>query len=166
MSPNELFLKRKLKIHFHLLLPNTKKHVTSKQSDQKQQHDKHARPCSLFPGSLVMIRDYTGSSKWIPGTILRKLRPMTFDVETTNGRIVKWHVDQLHFQKDCADNSEVKMTNKNSDVLDNHQYPPSEDNTVQQDISVHTEPPECCYPQRERHVPDRFVPKNDGQMNS
>ena len=42
VSPSELFLKRKLKTHFDLLLPNTKKHVTSKQSDQKQQHDKHA----------------------------------------------------------------------------------------------------------------------------
>ena len=166
VSPSELFLKRKLKTRFDLLLPNTKKHVTSKQSDQKQQHDKHARPCSLFPGSLVMIRDYTGSSKWIPGMILRKLGPVTFDVETTNGRIVKRHVDQLRFRKDCADGSEVKMTNENSDVLDNHQYPPSEDNTVQQDTSVHTELPERRYPQRERRPPDRFVPNNDGQINS
>ena len=91
-----------------MLLPNTKKHVTSKQSDQKQHHDKHAQPCSLFPGSLVMIRDYTGPSKWIPGMILRKLGPVTFDVETTNGWIVKQHVDQLRFWKDWADDSEVK----------------------------------------------------------
>ena len=98
--------------------------------------------------------------------ILRKLGPVTFDVETTNGRIVKWHVDQLRFHKDCADGSEVKMTNENSDVLDNHQYPPSEDNIVQQDTSVHTEPLERRYPQRERHPPDRFVPNNDGQINS
>ena len=56
---------------------------------------------------------------------------VTTDVETTNGWIVKWHVDQLHFRKDCADDSEVKMTNENPDVRDNHQYSPSEDNTVQ-----------------------------------
>ena len=36
VSPSELFLKRKLKTRFDLLLPNTKKHVTSKQSDEKQ----------------------------------------------------------------------------------------------------------------------------------
>ena len=155
MSPSELLLKRKLKTRFDLLLPNTKK-----------QHDKHAQPCSLFPGSLVMTRDYTGPSKWIPGMILRKLGPVTFDVETTNGRIVKRHVDQLRFQKDSADDSDVKMTNENSDVLDNHQYPPSEDNTIQQDTSLHTEPPERCYPLRESHPPDRSVPNNDGQTNS
>ena len=48
VSPSELFLKRKLKTCFDLLLPNTKEHVASKQSDQKQQHDKHARPTVLF----------------------------------------------------------------------------------------------------------------------
>ena len=31
---------------------------------------------------------------------------------------------------------------------------------------MHTEPPERRYPQRERSPPDRFVPNNDGQMNS
>ena len=98
--PSELFLNRKLKTHFDLMIPNTKKHVTSKQSDQKQQHNKHARSCSLFPGSLVMIRGYTGSSKWIPGMILRKLGPLMFDEETTNGQIVKWHVDQLRLSVD------------------------------------------------------------------
>ena len=110
-----------------------------------------------------MIRDYTGPSKWIPGMILRKRGPVTFDVETTNGRIVKRHVDQLRFQKTVP--MTLKTTNENSDVLNNHQYPPSEDNTVQQDTSVHTEPPERCYPQRECRPPDRFVPNNDGQMN-
>ena len=36
---------------------------------------------------------YTGSIKWIPGMILRKLGPVTFDVETTYGQIVKWYIN-------------------------------------------------------------------------
>ena len=49
------------------------------------------------------------------------------------------------------------MTNENSDVLDNHQYPPSEDNTIQQDTSVHAEPPECRYPKSDAvHQIDLF----------
>jgi len=42
---------------------------------------------------------------------------VTFDVETTNGQIVKWHVDQLRLRKDCVDDSEVMTTDDNSDVL-------------------------------------------------
>ena len=60
VSPSELFLKRKLRTRFDLMLPNTREFVMSKQADQKQQHDQHTRPCFLFPGSLVMVRVYVG----------------------------------------------------------------------------------------------------------
>ena len=166
VSPSKLFLNRKLKIRFDLMLPDTRKHVTSKQSDQKQQHDKHTRPCSLFPGSFVMIRDYSGSSKWIPGVILKKLGPVTYDVETTNGRIVKRHVNQLRLRKDSANISEVITTPEISDVLDNHQYPASGEVAEQQDSPMSTEPPERRYPQRVRRPPDRYVPSNDEHSNS
>ena len=148
------------------MLPDTRKHVTSKQSDQKQQHDKHTQPCFLFPGSFVMIRDYSGSSKWIPGVILKKLGPVTYDVETTNGRIVKRNVDQLRLRKDSANISEVITTPEISDVLDNHQYPASGEVAGQQDSPMSTEPLERRYPQRVRRPPDRYVPSNDEHSNS
>ena len=48
VAPSELFLKRKLQTRFDLMMPNTKQHVTSKQADQKQHHDKHSKSYSHF----------------------------------------------------------------------------------------------------------------------
>ena len=49
VSPSELFLKRKLRTRFDLMISNTREHVTAKQADQKLQHDQQIRPCSLDP---------------------------------------------------------------------------------------------------------------------
>ena len=81
VAPCELFLKRKLWTHFDLMLPNLKGYVTSKQADQKRYHDEHGKPRSLFPGIPVMVRAYIGRDKWIPGIVLRKLGPVTYQVE-------------------------------------------------------------------------------------
>ena len=117
VSPSELFLKRKLRTRFDLMLPNTREFVMSKQADQKQQHDQHTRPCFLFPGSLVMVRVYVGQAKWIPGVVLRKLGPLTYDVETRDGRTVKRHADQLKLRKD---NPPVPDLSADSVIHDNH----------------------------------------------
>ena len=113
------------------MLPNTKEHVTAKQADQKLQHDQHTRPCFLFPGSLVLVRVYVGPSKWNPGVVVRKLGPLTYDVETRDGRTIKRHADQLRLRKDNSrpDTSEVIVTQEDVNVRDNHKY---EDNATQE----------------------------------
>ena len=148
------------------MIPNTREHVTAKQADQKLQHDRRIRPCSLFPGSLVMIRDYNGPSKWIPGVIIRKLGPVTYDVETTQGRTVKRHIDQIRLCNNTMETTEVPpLTTEDSGVLDNHQYSSVGDNTPTQHSPTNIEP-ERRYPQRMRRPPDRFIPNSDGQLNS
>ena len=42
-----------------------------------------------------MVRNYHGDAKWIPGTILIKLGPVTYSVDIGDGRMVKRHIDQL-----------------------------------------------------------------------
>ena len=78
ISPSELFLKRNLRTRFNLMISNTKGHVTAKQADQKLQHDKHTQLLSLFPGSSVMVRDYCGPNKWIPGVVVKKRGSVTY----------------------------------------------------------------------------------------
>ena len=167
ISPSELFLKRKLRTRFDLMILNTREHVTAKQADQKLQHDRRIRPCSLFPGSLVMIRDYNDPSKWIPGVVIRKLGPVTYDVETTQGRTVKRHIDQIRLRNNTMETTEVPpLTKEDSGVLDNHQYSSVGDNTPTQHSPTNIEP-ERRYPQRMRRPPDRcFIPNSDGQLNS
>ena len=50
----------------------------------------------LFQGSPVMVRNYHGDTKWIPGTVLKKLGPVTYSVDIGDGWMVKRHIDQLH----------------------------------------------------------------------
>ena len=67
----------------------------SKPAKQKAQHDEHAKSRSLVPGAAVLARDYSGPDKWISGIVLQRLGPITYNVEISNGRIVKRHIDQL-----------------------------------------------------------------------
>ena len=43
-----------------------------------------------------MIRNYQGDTRWIPGTVVRKLGPITYSVDIGKGWIVKRHVYQLY----------------------------------------------------------------------
>ena len=157
VSPSELFLKRNLRTRFDLMIPNTKGHVTAKQADQKQQHDKHTQLLSLFPGSLEMVRDYRGPIKWIPGVVIKKCGPVTYHVEIAKGRTVKRCIDQLRLRDS---NTEAPLvTQEESNVLDNYQYPSPERDLPTQSSSVS----ECRYPQRVRRPPDRFVLNSNGQ---
>ena len=62
-SPGELFLKRSLQTRFDLLKSPMKGFVEYKQAEQKQRHDQCSNLRCLFPGSLVMIRNYRGDAK-------------------------------------------------------------------------------------------------------
>ena len=46
-------------------------------------------------GASVMVRDFRHSNEWIPGTIVRKLGPVTYHVDVGNGKILKRHIDHL-----------------------------------------------------------------------
>ena len=55
-----------------------------------------------------MVRYYHGDAKWIPGTILKKLGPVTYSVDIGDGRTVKRHIDQLrrkvHYSPESTSN--------------------------------------------------------------
>ena len=155
VAPSELFLKRKLRTRFDLMLPNLKGYVTSKQADQKQYHDEHGKPRSLFPGTPVMVRAYIGRDKWIQGIVLRKLGPVTYQVEIANGRILKRHVDQLKFwEKSSQAIDQPRMASTDSTIEDDYHYPSADQSYETQEP---TQSPERRYPQRQRRPPNRFT---------
>ena len=105
-----------------------------------------------------MVRVYVGQAKWIPGVVLRKLGPLTYDVETRDGRTVKRHADQLKLRKD---NPSVPDLSADSVIHDNHQCGGSLATQELQDEQTPNDPPERRYPLRVRRPPDRYVPHND-----
>ena len=129
VAPSELFLKRKLRTRFDLMMPNTKQHVTSKQADQKQHHDKRAKSQPMFPGTTVLVREYNGSNKWIPGVILG---PVTFSVAINNGWTANRHIDQLRYRTEIVDTFDVTPSDSVDTDIDTYPYSPSETTTVSQ----------------------------------
>ena len=99
-----------------------------------------------------MVRDYRHTDKWVPGTIVRKLGPVTYQVDLGKGNIVKRHVDQL---TQCFTPPPPDSTSKEtSSIGDNFHYPETTEPLSQEPVS--DSPPSPRYPQRLRRPPDRF----------
>ena len=151
VSPAELHTGHKLRTRFDLMLPDTKEQVMYKQAKQKQHRDVHSKARSFPVGSTVMTRHFGGENKWITGIVIQQLGPVTYSIETADGRIVKRHIDQLR--------SYVKqdtMPDENPPVLDNRHYP-ADESSIQPNQENSDPTPARRYPQRERHPPSRFM---------
>ena len=56
----------------------------------------HKKCRILEDDSSVLVRNFSGDqSKWIEGTVLRKLGLCHYEVLTNNGQVLKRHIDQL-----------------------------------------------------------------------
>ena len=111
-----------------------------------------------FPvDSEVMVCDYRHADKLVPGTIVWKLGPVTYQVDLEKGNIVKCYVDQLtrHLAPQSVD-LESKETPSTENYIHYSEHPalPSQE-------LVDNNPPTQCYLQRVRRPSDRFLPFQD-----
>jgi hypothetical protein len=95
VTPSSLFLKREVRTRFDLLKPDGQSHVMEKQSQQKADHDKHSRTRQFSVGDLVMAKNLRPGADWIPATIVARLGPLSYLVETTDKLLWRRHVDHL-----------------------------------------------------------------------
>ena len=96
VTPSELFLKRKPRTKFSVLLPNMEDHIQDQQGKQQRQHDKsRVKMRELSPRDSVDVRNTRGGvEKWVPGTVIRRLGPLTYLVRV--GRQLHYvHIDHL-----------------------------------------------------------------------
>ena len=137
---------------FDLLRPDTTSVVTSKQADQKTGHDKRSKLRSLFPGQPVMVRDFRKGNKWIlvPGHIVKKLGPVTYNVEVENGSVVKRHIDHLTQRLDLLPPS-ADQSIGDTFIEDSFQCSNNHDQPAQEHVTVRR------YPERDRRPPERLM---------
>lgn len=139
-----------------LLKSDVQTFVTAKQADQKLHHDNHSRLCFLYPGEPVAVKDFRYQGKWIPGTIVQKLGPITYSVEVKNGQTIKRHVDHLMrpMQWNTCSSSAVA-----SDFTPDNFFHPTVCNPQpnQEDQPLQEPMERCHYPQRDRHPPNRLM---------
>ena len=95
IPPSQLLMGRQLRTRLDLVIPDLSKHVQDAQSNQKHYHDQHAKCRSFVAGDRVLVRNYSGSPNWLPGTVKTVLGPVSYQVEFTDGRLCKRHLDQL-----------------------------------------------------------------------
>ena len=96
VTPAELFLKRKHHTKFSVLKPNMEMHIQNQQGRLQQQHDKsRVKMRELSSRDSVNVRNtWGGVEKWVPGTVIRRLGPLTYLVKVER-QLCYVHVDHL-----------------------------------------------------------------------
>ena len=158
VSPSELFLGRALRTRFDLLKPDLKSKVLDKQAAQKSQHDKHSKTRCFTPGQAVMIRDFRpNSNKWMPGTVLSALGPVTYHVEVEKGKVLKRHVDHLR-ERMVINEGRAPTQPDTSAIQDNFDYPAlSPTPAPGAAVTAPGDVPPRRYPDRDRRPPQRLM---------
>ncbi|XP_077497849.1 uncharacterized protein LOC144108505 [Amblyomma americanum] len=105
----------------------------------------------------VLVRNYRGPEKWVPGTIIQRSGPVSFKVRVrTNHGVLIWrrHQDQLLLSIDSSKQSIME------DVIPDFRDPESDTEPLPGAAPAATNDPpwERRYPQRDRRPPDRYQP--------
>ena len=95
VSPAELLMKRQLKSRFDLLKPNIATKVEQRQREQKYYHDSHAIARQFQEGDSVYAQDFRQGQSWLTGIVVRGLGPVSFEVKTNDGQLIRRHQDHL-----------------------------------------------------------------------
>nr|XP_023691255.1 uncharacterized protein K02A2.6-like [Paramormyrops kingsleyae] len=95
LSPAEMLLGRRLRSTLDQVHPDLRVRVERKQDTQKELHDKQVRGRSFQVGDMVITRNFSYGSKWIPGFIVKVTGPVSYKVMLGDGNVVRRHVDQI-----------------------------------------------------------------------
>ena len=95
VTPCELLMGRALQTRFDMLRPSTEKRVCDAQAKQKLRHDEHGNDCSFTSGQTVWVRDFCGSTKWVPGVIVQSVSLLTYMIQLDDKSLWKRHVDHI-----------------------------------------------------------------------
>lgn len=95
VTPCSLFLKREVRTRFDLLRPDQDSHVKEKQAKQKTAHDRHCRTRHFTVGQGVMAKNLRPGPDWIPATVVERLGPLSYLVETSDHQLWRRHIDHL-----------------------------------------------------------------------
>ena len=72
--------------------------------EQKRRHDRKARPRSFRMGDPVFVKNFGAGLRWLPGEIIKRAGPVSFRVRLEDGRLRRYHQDQLR-QREVEDDS-------------------------------------------------------------
>ena len=141
---------RKLRSHLDLVQPDLSSRVLKRQAAQKAGHDSRVKERTIEIDDQVYVRNFGSGPKWLPGVVTAKHGSRLFEIELTDGRKVRRHLNQT--RKRTSEASEnVEIGDLPIEVL-----PP----TVGQPAlnAPSQEQPHLRRSGRNRHPPDRYSP--------
>ena len=113
-TPAELMMGRRLRSPLDLVKPDLEKRVSTKQDQQKSQHDRHARQRMIQVGDAVFAKNLRPGPTWLPATVTAQTGPISFKVELDNSKTVwRRHLDQL--RKRYTDSAAIETEEISSD---------------------------------------------------
>ena len=135
-SPSELFIGRKVRTRLDLILPNCQSQVLQRQAQQKKDHDRSSHVRELYTGQRVMARNYRDQNRWLPGTVVQKLGPLTYSVQLDTGSLWRRHIDQLrHIGNEAQETIKERSTDLDHCVLPSPNSVPETNQPPPQDIT-------------------------------
>ena len=159
LSPSEMLFGRKLRSRLDLLKPNLQQNVQEKQLKQKKDRDRRCRPRHLEEGESVFAKNYGSGEKWLPGTIVSKKGPVSFEVELSSGQKCHRHQDQLRRRAVVEQNTSESEDSDLDFGIENDLTEAGELTTDPVPEPVSTPAQETGnrrYPSRVRSAPDRY----------
>ena len=152
VSPAELLMGRKLRSHLDLVQPDLSSRVLKRQAGQKAGHDKRVKERTIDIDDQVYVRNFGSGSKWLPGVVTTKHGLRMFEVELSDGRKVRRHLNQIRKRTNEA-SEDREMGDLPIEVL-----PPTDGQPAQNTPSQEQSRPRRSG--RNRHPPDRYSPSS------
>ena len=134
-TPAELLMKRNLRSHLDLLVPDLSNRVFQAQEQQKNIHDKKAQDHQFVVGDHVMARNYAEGPKWVRAQITKQSGPVSYKVTINATNQIWWrNQDAIHkyVPNDTSANMDIRASMSNSEFSP---VPFSEQVDVQEETS-------------------------------
>jgi len=151
-SPAELLMNRKPRSLLDLFRPNIDKTANEKQTKQKE-YDRGRKQRIFDIGDKVFVRNFAQVKKWLAGTVKEKKGPLSFVVETSDGRMMQKHMDHI----DERFTSSIDDESLDIEIPETFNLPNSiePDNAAKthEERQQHEATTESRYPMRERKAP-------------
>jgi len=122
-----------------MLKPDLRMKINNRQIDQTiTKGGAVTREFSI--GQRAIARNYTGSTKWVPGIILTQLRPLSYKVEVKPGLVFRRHTDQRRDSRILV-TTPVTQTSGHPIQLESHGDPVAEATEQTAAVTMETDVP-------------------------
>ena len=127
-SPAELMMGRQHRSHLSLVKQDVTQ-LAKRQQNQKIYYDKRTREKTLETGESVLVRNFSSGTLWLAGKLLSRCGPLSFNVELTDGRVVRRHYNHIRYRAKLDPPEEVQT----EEDLDPIELPDVEPGPIERD---------------------------------